>query len=154
MPRSARISRAVANRANTSAIAAIDKYFGQLTSLVIAGVTMTPAALKAVLQAELDTSKQVADTRALLRAQVHGASAAAKTAYELRASLRAFVLGSYGPKALAMLSDFRFAVPKPKGPRKVAAKLKGVIAAKATRAARHTMGKKQKRAIKGTQAAS
>jgi len=69
----------------------------------------------------------------------------------MRQDLRTYILGSYGTAALQMLQDFGFTPPKPRGGKKTAStKAQAVVQAKATRVARHTMGKRQKAKIKGT----
>ncbi len=50
----------------------------------------------------------------------------------------------------ALVEDFGSEAPKPLGRKTVATKAKANAQADATRQARHTMGKKQKTAIKGT----
>jgi hypothetical protein len=69
----------------------------------------------------------------------------------MRQNLTTYILGSYGASALQMLQDFGFTPPKPRGGRKTASsKAQAVVQAKATRVARHTMGKRQKSKIKGS----
>jgi hypothetical protein len=67
----------------------------------------------------------------------------------LRRGLGTYILGTYGEAAVQMLQDFGIPVPKPKGKKTAQAKAEAVVKAKATRAARHTLGKNQKKPIKG-----
>ena len=148
------ISRTKVFELNLRAIEATDKHFAGVQSVRVAGTPMTPQEIKAVLQAENDAMRTVDATRALLKQQIAMAAKASKRGHELRQGLRTYVLGTFGPRAIGVLSDFRFAIPKPKGPKKLESKRKGLVAAKATREARHTMGKRQKQKIKGTPSTS
>jgi hypothetical protein len=58
-------------------------------------------------------------------------------------------LGNYGKKAVEMLAGFGMSVPKSTGKKTVETKAKAIAQSQATREARHTMGKKQKKSIKG-----
>jgi hypothetical protein len=59
-------------------------------------------------------------------------------------------VGQYGANANAVLNDFGMEAPKPKGPKTVATKAVAAQKRDATRAVRHTMGKVQKKSVKGT----
>jgi hypothetical protein len=131
-------------------VAAIDKYFGGLTSLTFAGQTITPAILKATFQGDIDETLALDAAEALVKQTRVKQKAARQKANATRLQLKTYIVGSYGAQAVQMLQDFGFDAPKPKGKKTVAAKAQGIAQAEATRAARHTMGKKQKAAIKGT----
>ena len=128
----------------------VDKYFSKVKSLTVGGTTYTPKSLMAVLNAENDASSAVDSTRAQLENQVVTHRSAKVTAAALRSALKVYILGNYGKKAVQMLGDFGMSAPKATGKRTVEAKVQAVALAKATRGARHTMGKKQKASIKGT----
>ena len=127
----------------------VDKYFSKVKSLTVGGDEYTPKSLMAVLTAEDDASLAVDSTRAQLEAQVVTHRTAKVTAAALRSALKVYILGTYGKKAVQMLGDFGMSVPKDPGARTVNEKSKAVAKNLATRAARHTMGKKQKLSITG-----
>jgi hypothetical protein len=131
------------------ALAGVDKYFATASTLSIAGTSYTPAALKAVFQADIDATNALDASRAQVKQQVATAHAARAKANAARAGLKAYVLGTSGAAAVTMLEDFGMTVPKPHV-LTVEAKAKSVANAEATRKARHTMGKKQKESIKGS----
>jgi hypothetical protein len=119
-----------------------------LTFVVVAGKQVPPADILAVLQKRLDSNRHVVttrlvwqdavkadrDERAQSQALVNGVRQSLQSAYADSAD----TLGKYGLK--------------PRKPRVVStdAKVAAAAKAKATRAARHTMGSKQKAQIKGT----
>jgi hypothetical protein len=127
----------------------VNKHFAKVKSLTVAGDEYTPKSLLAVLAAEDDASLAVDSTRAQLKAQVATHRSAKVTAGELRSALKVYILGTYGKKAVQMLGDFGMSVPKGPGERTVDEKATTVAKNLATRAARHTMGKKQKLRVTG-----
>jgi hypothetical protein len=129
-------------------IAAVDKYFANITTLMLAGLSMTPAAVKTALAAEIDGLNAVDALRASLREKLKAAQDTSAKALVIRKALKAYVLGNYGASAVTMLSDFGLNEPKP-GTKTVETKAGAVAKAKATRVARHTLGTKAKEAIKG-----
>jgi hypothetical protein len=141
-------NKTTARALNQKAVQGIDKYFAKVTSLTIGGVAYTPDTLKAVLEAEIDASDVVDAARAQLQQQVAAPRVARAKAYAVRGSLRTYILGAYGAAAVQMLGDF--GMPVPKRPIKtVDVKAEAVKKAKATRAARDTMGSKQKESVHG-----
>jgi hypothetical protein len=131
------------------AMAGVDKYFTSVAKVTIAGNDYTPAQLKAVLQAEVDAVHALDAARGSVNQQVTDTRKASAQARTMRKELRDYILGTYGSSAVQMLEDFGMSVPKP-GKRTARAKADAADAAKATREARHTLGKKQKKGIKGT----
>jgi predicted Fe-Mo cluster-binding NifX family protein len=127
----------------------VNKHFAKVKSLTIAGDEYTPKSLLAVLSAEDDASLAVDSTRKQLEAQVVTHRTAKVTAAALRSALKVYILGNYGKKAVQMLGDFGMSVPKGPGARTVDEKSKAVAKNLATRAARHTMGNKQKLRVTG-----
>jgi hypothetical protein len=133
---------------NTSVAAGIDKRITGNTT--IGGVVYTPAALKAVF---VDANAAIDNADALhtqWQDQVIATRAAAKKANTVFLLLRSYLVGQYGDNAKAILNDFGMESPKAKGAKTVAAKAVGVQKRDATRAVRHTMGKVQKKSVKGT----
>jgi hypothetical protein len=116
----------------------------------VGGVVYTPAGLEAVF---VDANAAVDRAEALHKEwqdQVQAAHAARKTAAAVFLSLRSYLVGQYGANAKAVLNDFGMEAPKPKGPKTVATKVAAARKRDATRVARHTMGKVQKKSVKGT----
>jgi hypothetical protein len=131
-----------------TALLGIDKYFGTAPSMLILGTTYTPPQAKKVLTDDLLAQAAAGARRADLRVAVGNAKETRAVAQNLLSGLKTLIVMTYGTKAANVLEDFGF--PPAKQPKK-AAKVKAVAVDKslATRAARHTMGKKQKAKIKG-----
>lgn len=126
----------------------LKKHQQTLSSLVIEGKAFTTPELIAAVQARLDSANAVLSTRATWQNTV-------KTDRDEQAKTKGFVSGLRQALLVAFagsidtLADFGLVGRKPRviSPEK---KLAAAQKAKATRAARHTLGKKQKAAIKGT----
>ncbi|MCL2451241.1 MAG: hypothetical protein FWD17_20030, partial [Polyangiaceae bacterium] len=99
-------------------------------------------------QHESDALDQADSLHALWRARVQAADAATQTAGRTYLLLRNSVVAQYGSDA-ATLNDFGMQPPKKGGAKTVETKVAAAAKAKATRAARHTMGSRQKQGIKG-----
>jgi hypothetical protein len=143
----ANINRPTIKTRNTAVASGIDKHVTSPVS--IGNVSYAPAALKAVFtdhNAAIDASDAL---HAQWMDQVTAARAAGAKAHDTYLFLRSFLIGRYGDAAAAILNDFGMAVPKPKGPQTVDAKARGVEKRAATRAARHTMGPVQRKAVTG-----
>jgi hypothetical protein len=132
---------------NRQAIAGVKKHFASTPSLVLDGSPTTPNDVIAALQAAIDA--------------VDAAAAAGKVFHDVTAAQHAAIAkGNAVLKALKMLvnnqlggaegvlGDFGFQAPKRKTPDE-ATKAEAVAKRAATRAARHTMGKRQKAKVKG-----
>jgi hypothetical protein len=119
--------------------AGMSKYYGNLATLQVAGTAYSPAALDAVLQADIAASDAADQARAVwLKAVEVQKATRAKTNPVLRA-IRCKVLGDYGDSrdAGTVLADFDF---KPRSTRKATGKEVVAAAEKsaATRKARGT----------------
>jgi hypothetical protein len=147
-------SKATTKDLNNKAISGIDKHFDPTASIKLAGADQSPAAHKATLQAAIDAIHAADAVGAQWRQLVQVARVALGNARRVRASLKAYLIGVNGPTAVGILEDFGFTAPRPGGAKTTKAKTQSVAQAAATRKARHTMGKKQKKAIKGTIPAS
>jgi len=126
----------------------LNKHSQTITSLVIGGTSLTTAAIIGILQARLDAANAAQSTRAAwLNAVKADKDERAKTR-TFRAGLRQALQVAFAG-SIDALADFGLT---PRKPRVVTPEKKAAAAAKAkaTRAARHTMGKKQKAEIKGT----
>jgi hypothetical protein len=141
-------NRSTQQAVNQKLIDGLKKHEQTLASLVIGGTSFKTADITAILQARLDTANAAQSTRATWQNAVkadHDEGAKTKTFVSgLRQAIQVAFAGS-----IDALADFGLT---PRKPRVVSPEKKAAAAAKAkaTRAARHTMGKKQKAAIKGT----
>jgi hypothetical protein len=144
----------VANRehqqsSDQNLVAGLTKHASTLTSLTFGGTQHPTAAILAVLNARIASADAVVSTRATWQSAV-------KADRDGRANTRAFVSGVRQALQLAFagsidgLADFGLSPRKVPAPRSPEAKVASVAKSKATRAARHTMGSKQKAMIKGT----
>jgi hypothetical protein len=121
---------------NQMAIEGVDKYYAHVKSLAVAGTTYTPADLKAVLQAEIDASKALDQSRAQVKQQVVATRLARSKGRVTRAGLKAYILGTAGSDAVQMIEDFGMNVPKKPGVKTAKAKALAADAAEATRKAK------------------
>jgi hypothetical protein len=121
---------------NQKAIQGVDKYFAKVKNLTIAGTSYTPAALKAVLQAETDANEALDTSRAQMKQQVAAGRAARAKASAARKGLRAYILGTAGASAVQMLGDFGMVAPKSTGTKTAQVKAEAATKATATREAR------------------
>ena len=144
------------NKNNTSfqvqeqkALLGVDKYFSNVASVTIGGVQYTPAALKKVLSDDLGAQAVLGPQRAQLRVSVQAARKTRASAHGLLKALRVHIGDQYGSSAAPVLEDFGYPLPAATAKATVKDKAQAVDKQLATRAARHTMGKKQKLAVKG-----
>jgi hypothetical protein len=141
------------NRTTTQArdaqvIAGIDKHLQTVSSLPLLGSTFTPADLVKLIQSRIDSANAASTTKAGWHsAVVKDVALNAKLTPVIRA-LRQYVISVFGDTS-PVLADFGFAPPK-KATRTPEQKAAAAAKATATRKARHTMGKNQKKDIKGT----
>jgi hypothetical protein len=135
-----------------SYISGLKKHVTKSTIIPIDGATYTPAALSAIFQAEIDTGAAVTPAKGAWQKAVADAKAAKAAAAAVRPGFEQWVQANYGKDAQT-LADF--GVP-PKKPRviKPATKVASAVKAAATREARGTKGKVQKKAITGATAAT
>jgi hypothetical protein len=128
-------------------IVGLQKHLQNLASLVILGVTYTPAELMALFQSDIDSANAVTTAKAKHKDLVLANRALGKKVRLVRTGLRGLVRNMFGDVA-EILADFGFTPPKVA---KLTADQKAQAAQKvvATRKVRHTMGKKQKKNVKG-----
>lgn len=132
---------------DTSVMKGIDKHI--TTSFTIAGTTYTPAELKALFQSEITAIEASDGLRKSLADSVQNVKTVSATVNEAYLLLRGGLITLYGRKANAVLNDFGMEIPKVSGPQTVESKALAKAKRAATRAARHTMGSVQKKAITG-----
>ncbi len=135
---------------NTKAISGVDKHLASLTSVMIGGTAYTAPALKAVLQADIDATNAADAARTQWNDLLVTAKAARVTGARVRKAIKTYLVGLYGPNAVGILEDFGFTPPKSTANKTAQSKAVAVEKSAATRAARHTMGKNQKKSVKGT----
>ena len=131
-------------------IAGVNKHFPNGSQqLQVGGATFTVTGLTTLLQSFVDTREAVEASKAATKAKVQAAGAQAPSQRATIHALETTVRGTFGNSA-DVLADFGLAPPKARAPR--TAEEKAVAAAKgaATRKARGTMGKIQKKNVKGS----
>ena len=132
----------------TAAIAGIQKYYSSTATLVMAGVSYTPAGLVSLLQAYVNaiTALQA------LHAQLHDAASGVQTQRgqidAILLDLKAFVTNAFGSSS-SKLGDFGFK-PRKQGVVPVATKAAAQVKSKATREGRSASGTTEKLSITGT----
>jgi hypothetical protein len=126
----------------------LKKHEGTLSSLILGGTAYSTADLVAALQSRLDAANAVDTAYAAWRAAVRADYEARARTKDLLSDLRQTLLAAFRG-SIETLADFGLVGRKP---RVIAPETLVVAAqkARATRAARHTMGKRQREAIKGT----
>ena len=135
------------NAADQTLMDGMNKHPTTIPTIYVGGAAVPATAIVAALQARIDTGKAVTSTRASWRAAV-GAERdeLAKSAVLVSACRQALLLAFAGQ--VDTLAEFGLSARKPRvvSPETVVA---ATQKAKATRQARHTMGAKQKKEIKG-----
>lgn len=131
------------------------KHYAGVTSLTLGGVSVTLTDLQGLIQADLDAMDTSAKAKAIHRGLVQAERSAHAKALPLLRSLKALVFASHGGTEATseLLEDFGYR-PRKRAARTVEQVAEAAVKAKATREARHTMGPKQKKAIKGAIPAS
>ena len=134
------------------AVSAVDKYLTGGAKWSLLGASYTAADLKLVFQGDIDAFTALDAARAQVQQHVATSRVSREKVREMRRALKGYILSAYGPQAVQMLADFGFSLPKTKSAKTAATTASAVVKGKATRVARHTMGKKQKSLIHGTPA--
>ena len=126
------------------------KHYAGVTSLTLGGVSVTLTDLQALIQADLDAMEASAQAQATARVLVQAERAAHAKALPLVRSLKALVTATHGATQAAseLLEDFGYR-PRKRAARTVEQVAEAKRKAAATRKARHTMGPKQKKLVKG-----
>jgi hypothetical protein len=128
-------------------VAAIQKYLMAIASILIRGVSYTPAQIITLLQNDIAAADAATKAKAALHDAVIAAKAQRATTGPFLTGFRTYVLNQF--KDASIISDFGF-TPQKAPARTVANKATAATKAKATRTARHTMGAKQKKSVTGT----
>jgi hypothetical protein len=129
-------------------IVGIKKDLQNVSSLPLAGSAITPAALVLLLQSRIDMVNTVANAKANWHDTVAKYKALNAQVTLVVRGLRQYVLNVFGASS-PVLADFGFTAPK-KTPLTPEQKVVKAQKAAATRKARGTKGKVQKKAVKGS----
>jgi hypothetical protein len=141
-------NKLVRSTRDQSRIAGFQKHFSASTQVLIGNVQYTQAAVIQVYQSDLNADAAVATALAAYRKAVADAATVHQTTDSFDLSVKKFVTGSFGqPPGPA--GDFGLAPPVTHVP-DANTKAQAVVKRAATRAARHTMGPRQKASVTGT----
>jgi hypothetical protein len=127
----------------------LGKHAQTMIALVINGVTFKMSDVITALDDLVKTAEQVVDTRAAWQAAVAEDKTKGKAQKAFVAGVKQAVRVAFGQQIDA-LADFDLKPRKTPAPRTPEQKAAAAAKGKATRALRHTMGAKQKAAIKAT----
>ena len=121
--------------------------------LPVAGATFTVTELTQFLQDFVNMREAVEASKAATKAKIETERANAPSHIAVIAAFVKVVRGTFGTSA-DVLADFGLALPKARAPMTAEQKAVAVAKRAATRAARHTMGKTKKKAVKGAVSAT
>src|SRR5215472_3950309 len=140
-------SKSARQDADRLLIGGIKKDLGAVTSVMVNGVSYAPAQIITMLQQEIDATDAVGPAHAAWMAAVAAQRAVTNTLRTIKSALRSFVVNMFG-KGSPVLADFGYTkTPQKPSPE---TQVKAAELRNATRKARGTLGKSQKKAIKGT----
>jgi hypothetical protein len=130
-------------------VAGVTKHFSTASTLAFGNGSFTPAQVEASLQTLINLRTAVDEAQAVAKAKIVAEAAQAPSLRSQMAALVAFVKATFGasPDALA---DFGLKPRKARTPLTIDQMAQAAAKREATRTARHTMGSKQKKAVKGT----
>jgi len=140
-------SRITRSEKNRNAIAGIQKHLSKNPTVILDGVALAPADIIATLQNATDTADAVSAPKAAFHKAVADAKTAATASDALHLALKTYVVSQF-KTAPAVLADFGFAPPRRRAP-DVSTKAGAIAKSAATRAARHTMGVRQRDEVTG-----
>jgi hypothetical protein len=133
--------------ADQSLIGGLTQHAATLPSFVVAGVSTTNADVIAKLQARIAAENAVPPARATWLAAVSAARSEVAATKSVVSAVKQAILAAFAGQADA-LGDFGL-TPRKTRVMTPEAKIASAAKAKATRAARHTAGSVQKKAVKG-----
>jgi hypothetical protein len=134
--------------ANQKLIDGFTKHSATLATLVIGGTSYKTADVITVVQGLVNSAKAVVTSRATWQAAVSADKAERSKQKTFMSGVRQSLLVAFGG-SIDVLADFGLAPHKARTAPTPQQKQAAAAKAKATRAARHTMGNKQKKAVKG-----
>ena len=130
-------------------IAGTQKHLSNVSSLTLESGNLTPTQIESSLQTIVNLRAAVNDAKAATQAKLAAEQAQMPQLQSLMAALVAYVRTAYS-KSPDVLADFGVQPKKAKAPLTVGQQAAAAAKRAATRAARHTMGSKQKKSVKGT----
>jgi len=122
-------------------------------TIQVAGATFTVTALTQLMQDFVDNREAVEASKAATKAKIETERTEAPSQIAVITAFEKVVRGSFGTSA-DVLADFGLALPKARAPMTAEQKAVAVAKRAATRKARGTMGKVQKKGVKGAVTAS
>jgi hypothetical protein len=130
-------------------VAGLTQHADTLSTLMIAGTSHKTTDIISTLQGVLSSAQTVVTAKANWQAAVQADKQGRAKNQPLISDVRQALYVAFG-NSIDTLADFGLTQKKTRVPRTPAQKAASTAKAKATRAARHTMGSKQKAQIKGT----
>jgi hypothetical protein len=129
----------------------LGKHFPSVTTLTLGGASYAMTDLTNLIQADLNAITATSQAKAAYSAQVQVERNATAKVNPLLALLKSYVFVQLGDTqdASSELEDFGY-TPRKSSKKTLATKVEAVDKSRATREARHTLGKKQKAKITGT----
>ena len=131
-----------------SMIEGIGAHLGSVTQVTLLGVTFTMPALVKLLQKLVDAGNAVESAKTKLHDAVQAERSEVQTDSPFVRAFKRYLLAMF--KDAAVLASFGLAPSKPRAVPTSDEVVAAVVKRRATRVARHTMGKKQKQSIHGT----
>jgi hypothetical protein len=133
---------------NRLVIDGVKKHLASATSIIVGGVSYAPVDIEKILQDSIDAAGATSTATAAFHKAVAAEKAANAKGDALYRGLRKYLTNLYGTQP-DVLADFGIMLPTKRVPD---ANTVATAVAKraATRAARHTMGTRQKQGVKGT----
>jgi hypothetical protein len=128
-------------------IAGADKHLAKTTQVALVGSSFTPDQITSKLQTLVNLRSDVNTARAATMAKLAVETDQAPALRTFMSAFVSYVKAAYGTSP-DVLADFGIS-PKARTPLTVEAKAAAAAKRAATRAARHTMGTKQKKGVKG-----
>jgi hypothetical protein len=122
-------------------------------TIQLAGATFTVTALTQLMQNFVDNREAVEASKAATKTKIETERTQAPSQIAVVTAFEKVVRGSFGTSA-DVLADFGLALPKARAPMTAEQKAVAVAKRAATRKARGTMGKVQKKAVKGAVSAT
>jgi hypothetical protein len=129
-------------------IAGTAKNLASTTSVVLLGSSYTPAQITSKLQSIVTLRSDVDAAKAVTKAKLAAEASQLPALHDLMIAFESYLRGAYGSQP-DVLAQFGLQPKKVRAPATVTAKAAAVAKRTATRAARHTMGSVQKKAVKG-----
>ena len=128
-------------------IAGAEKHLTSTTQVSLLGSSYTPAQVTSTLQSLVTLRSDVDASKASTKAKIANEATQMPALRAYMSAFEAYVKAAFGSSP-DVLADFGI-IPKARAPLTVEAKAAAAAKRASTRAARHTMGTKQKKAIKG-----